>query len=276
MPDPTLRRGDTGPAVALVQDLLNRAGALLESDGIFGLATLRAVRDFRAAGGLPAADCIDAALWAVLRALPEPSPDLPTRAVAFIAREEVGGHDFYDRQAIHPEWPGGVSGVTIGVGYDLGYQAGFAADWAGLLPPADIATLLPWVGVTGSAARDAIAGLAGITIPWQAAWHGFIHRTLPQEVARTRATFIPPAGTRLSPLCFGVLVSLVYNRGAGMADPPGSDRRREMRDIRAAVATGRFDQVPAALLAMRRLWPPGNGLIGRREREAALFAAGLA
>lgn len=276
MPDPVLARGDRGPEVALAQELMNRDGALLEADGDFGPATARAVAEFRAANGLLPTGLVDAEMWALLGILPEPSADIPTRAVTFIAREEVGGRDFYDRHAIHPEWPGGASGVTIGVGYDLGYQIGFVADWRDLLPTADIAALVPWVGITGTRARDAISGLARISIPWAAAWQGYVRRTLPEEVARTHRTFAPPPGKALPPLAFGVLVSLVYNRGAGMADPPGSDSRREMREIRDAVAAGDFDKVPAALLSMRRLWPAGNGLVGRREREAALFRAALA
>ena len=55
---------------------------------------------------------------------------------------------------------------------------------------------------------------------------------------------------------------------------PGN--RQEMRDIRDAVAAGRFNDIPAALRAMKRLWPEGNGLRGRREREAKLFEEGLA
>jgi GH24 family phage-related lysozyme (muramidase) len=77
-------------------------------------------------------------------------------------------------------------------------------------------------------------------------------------------------------LCFGVLVSLVYNRGAGMndsGDNPGN--RAEMRAIREAVATDRFGDIPAQLRSMERLWPVGNGLRDRREREAKLFEVGL-
>jgi hypothetical protein len=58
------------------------------------------------------------------------------------------------------------------------------------------------------------------------------------------------------------------------ADYPGS--RKEMRDIRDAVAAGRINDIPAALRAMKRLWPEGNGLRDRRDREAKLFEEGLA
>jgi hypothetical protein len=61
-----------------------------------------------------------------------------------------------------------------------------------------------------------------------------------------------------------------------MTDNSADDRRREMRTIRDAVASGDYRRIPQALLDTRRLWPPGNGLIGRREREAALFQEGLA
>jgi len=274
MADPLLTLHDKGPDVIEVQGLLNRNGAILDPDGDFGKGTETAVREFQAAAGLPNSGVIDAATWQRLRALPEPSPDIPTRAVAFIAREEVGGRGFYDAQCARPTWPGGASGVTIGVGYDLGYQAGFAADWSGLLTPAEMARLRPWLGVKGQAAKDGPAQLTAITIPWHAAWTAFIRRTLPQEITNTRTVFTGPV--RLPPLCFGVLVSLVYNRGTAMGDPPDHPGvRKEMRDIRDAVATGHVARIPAALRAMKRLWPEGNGLRDRREREARLFEEGL-
>jgi peptidoglycan hydrolase-like protein with peptidoglycan-binding domain len=203
MPDRELKQHDKGAGVIEAQGLLNRAGAILDLDGGFGGGTEAAVREFQATSGI-----IDAATWQRLRGLPEPSPDIPTRAVAFIAREEP-------------------------------------------------------------------AQLIGTTIPWHAAWAVFIRRTLPAEIDTTRATFTGPV--LLPPLCLGVLVSLVYNRGSAMADTtgyPGS--RKEMRDIRDAVAAGRTADVPAALRTMKRFWPKGNGLRDRHEREAKLFEEGLA
>lgn len=66
------------------------------------------------------------------------------------------------------------------------------------------------------------------------------------------------------------------NRGTSMTDStanPGN--RREMRDIRDAMAAGHLAAVPAALRAMKRLWPPDSGLVARREREARMFEEGL-
>jgi len=274
MPDRVLKLHDKGPDVAEAQGLLNRNGAILEADGDLGSGTEDAVREFQGAVGLPVSGAVDAATWQRLRGLPEPSPDIPTRAVAFIAREEVGGRRFYDTQCARPTWPGGASGVTIGVGYDLGYQVAFDADWSDLLTPAQMSALRSWLGIKGKAAAAGPTQLTGITIPWHAAWTAFIRRTLPQEVAATRQTFA--RSEQMPRLCLGVLVSLVYNRGTSMTDTsgfPGS--RKEMRDIRDAVAAGRIADIPAALRAMKRLWPEGNGLRDRREREAKLFEEGL-
>ena len=41
-------------------------------------------------------------------------------AIDLIVREEVGSQARYKHKYQHPEWPGGASGVTIGVGYDCG------------------------------------------------------------------------------------------------------------------------------------------------------------
>src|SRR6185295_3750266 len=98
MADPLLKLHDKGPDVIAAQGLLNRNGAILDPDGDFGKSTETAVREFQATAGLPNSGIMDAATWRRLRHLPEPSPDIPSRAVAFIAREEVGGRGFYDAQ----------------------------------------------------------------------------------------------------------------------------------------------------------------------------------
>src|SRR6187455_1071363 len=122
MPGRTLTLHDEGDDVAVAQALLNRSGALLDTDGRFGPVTGAAVREFRDAAGLPFGGVIDSDCWLRLRALPEPSPDIPTRAVTFICLEEVSSRAFYDHRCAAPTWPGLGSGVTIGVGYDLGQQ----------------------------------------------------------------------------------------------------------------------------------------------------------
>jgi hypothetical protein len=210
-----------------------------------------------------------------LRALPEPSPDLPVKAVTLIAQEEVSSRSYYDSHCARPDYPGGDSGVTIGVGYDLGYQEAFATDWSGELTADQIALLGACVGLKGTPAQAAINAVASVVVPWRSAWRVFIKTVLPQNVELTRRTF--PSPVALPGLCLGALVSLVYNRGARMEDSPSHPGdRQEMRDIRDALQAGRPERVPAALRAMKRLWPAGGDLAERREHEAALFEEGLA
>jgi len=274
MPDRLLKVRDKGADVIEAQGLLNRNGALLDPDGDFGPGTEEAVKELQADTGLPVTGIIDPATWLKLRGLAEPSTEIPTRAVAFIGREEVGSRKMYELQVTRPTWPGGASGVTIGIGYDLGYQITFESDWSGLLTPAQMSALRPWLGIKGQAAAAGPPQLTRIAVPWHAAWTSYIRRTLPQEISSTRRAF--ERAEQMPQLCLGVLVSLVYNRGTSMTDSPSlPGARQEMRDIRDAVAAGRFTEVPAALRAMKRLWPEGNGLRDRREREAKLFEEGL-
>ena len=237
--------------------------------------TADGVREFQSTVGLPVNGLIDAATWQRLRALPDLSADIPTRAVAFIGREEVGSRKLYEIQCIRPTWPGGASGVTIGVGYDLGYQSNFDADWSDLLTASQAAALRRWLGVKGQAARASLEQLADVTIPWHAAWTAFIRRTLPQEVDATRKTFARSA--EMPRLCLGVLVSLVYNRGTSMADPPGfPNSRKEMRDIRNAVEAGRLTDMERRRdlggRSWRRQFDPRAGAPSRRSAIALSHA----
>lgn len=262
---PTLRRPSNGPDVERLQGLLNRIGALLTADGDFGPGTERAVKEAQKQAGQPASGVADDALWAWLEARPQPSPDLPVEAVQFIVAEEIGGRSFYDRHAAVPHYPGEKSGVTIGIGYDLRFHdaAELERDWGGELTRDEIARLKPHLDKKGS--KAAVEGLKSIQVPFASAWRVFIKDSLPKYTDKTRKAFAGFDG--LPPLARGALVSLVYNRGAGMQ----GDTRREMRAIRDHIAAGRFGSVAVEFEAMTRLWPNNKGLIRRRKKEAALW-----
>lgn len=264
---PLLEAGACGSSVVLAQSLLNREGALLDLDGAFGPGTKAAVRACQTRHKLDADGTIGAKTWAVLDGLAEPCPGVDTRAVTFIVRQEVGSKAAYEALYTRPAWPGGQSGITIGIGYDLRFAADMVGDWAPYLSGKDLGELGLWRGEAGSVVGA--AALSGIVIPWNAAWSVFATRTLPATLRASRRAF--PGLDGLPLLSAGALVSLVYNRGPATSGPG----REEMGQIRDAVQGGTPEAVPALLRAMTRLWPDCPALRTRRQQEADLFAEGL-
>lgn len=197
-------------------------------------------------------------------------------ALDLIVEEEVTSRQTYETKYRRPEWPGGQSGITVGIGYDVG--AGVSTrdqlqrDWAGQIPQPMIDALAECIGVTGDAARTLLPGVRSrVDVPWDKAMTVFEKVTLPRYYDLTARAL--PNFEKLPLDCKGVLVSLVYNRGASFSKD--GDRYREMRAIKAHMASGELELIPGELRSMKRLWPGVGGLLRRRDREAALFAAGL-
>jgi hypothetical protein len=160
---------------------------------------------------------------------------------------EVGNRAYYEKFAIHPVWPGGMSGVTIGIGYDLGQHsaAELTADWAE--QNHIVAPLLPVCGLKGDKANAALPSVIRTAIPYDAALNVFTRTILPRYIAATEKAF---SYCDLLPQdAFGALVDLVFNRGGG---------------------------IPGYLRSMKRLWPYSMGLQTRREWEATTFEHALA
>jgi GH24 family phage-related lysozyme (muramidase) len=203
--------------------------------------------------------------------MPKPSK----RAVDMIVAFEVTSEAVYIKKYQNPEWPGGASGVTIGVGYDVGYvtAAKLVMDWGAHLPASMVTALKAAVGVTGSPAQSLAKELhASVSVPWKDANAVFETVTLPETSRQVSKAL---ANTdMLSDDSFGALVSLVYNRGASFSKT--GPRFQEMRDIKSHMAAQAFAKVPDDILAMQRLWPTVPGLQRRRRDEAKLFKGGLA
>lgn len=194
-------------------------------------------------------------------------------AIEEIIFEEDSSEWYYLKHFQHPEWPGGASGVTIALGYDLGYANAekIHRDFDGLIPDDMIKALISVAGLTGTRAHDAMLRVRGsITIPWSAALSVFLKKDMPTWIATIK--HVLPNTDKLSPMCLGILVSLAYNRGASF-DKSG-DRYREMRAIKADMASGNFADIPSQFRSMARLWT--GGVHDRRLREATLFQKGLA
>lgn len=193
-------------------------------------------------------------------------------AIEEIIFEEDSSEWYYLKHYQHPEWPGGMSGVTIALGYDLGYATPLKIhqDFDGLIPTAMVNILVSVAGIKGTQAHFATNRIKNsVLIPWSVALSVFLKHDMPQWIETAKHTL--PNTDKLGPTCLGILVSLIYNRGASF-DRTG-DRFREMRAIKADMQAQHFDDIPNQLRSMARLWI--GGVHDRRLREAALFVKGL-
>ena len=166
------------------------------------------------------------------------------------------------------QWPGGDSGITIGVGYDLGFATAdqFEEDWSPFLSSDEIDRLKDVIGLAGEKARQRAGEFRDIKIKRADAEQVFKERTLPLYSQKTEDAF--PGLDQLPANAQGALVSLVFNRGTKM----DGDSRREMRAVQEAVAAGDLQEIANQIRAMKRLWIGKNldGLLKRRDAEADL------
>jgi len=171
------------------------------------------------------------------------------------------------------KWPGGGSGITIGIGYDLGFVTTeqFEEDWGEHLTDDQIERLKTVIGLKGGSAQMRAPQFTDITIKREDAEAVFKERTLPLHSQRTEEAF--PGVDELPPDAQGALVSLVFNRGPGM----DGDRRREMRAVRDAVANQDLQEIANQIRAMKRLWEGKglDGLLKRRDAEADLVESAI-
>jgi hypothetical protein len=194
---------------------------------------------------------------------------LSTASYKLIMDHEVGGgQKYYDSALTKPCYPGGASGVTIGIGYDLGYNSSsqYETDWKHLLPSITYSRLHATLGLKRNAAKAAIPSLRDINISWSSAIEVFDTNTLPRFIAETLKAF--PGADALHPDAFGALVSLVFNRGASVT----GKNREEMRNIRNLISSKNYTAIANEINAMKRIWVGKglDGLLRRRSEEAAL------
>jgi len=189
---------------------------------------------------------------------------------------EVTSRTFYETHYRHPEVPGGQSGVTIGIGYDCGQTtaACIRADWTGKVADSMVERLGETAGLKAARARAVLPRLRSVVdVPWGIALDVFSNTSVPKYL---RLCVSLPHFDELPPDCRGVLLSLVYNRGASFSSE--GTRYSEMRAIKQDMAARRFSDIPDRIRSMKRLWttPSVRGVALRREQEALLFEKGLA
>lgn len=203
---------------------------------------------------------------------PAPSGDciLSPSSVELIIKYEVGGGEsYYNKYLQKPTWPQGASGVTIGIGYDLGYNSleQFTKDWKGIISDEDFWSLSKTLGAKGSTASKLVSAVSHIRIPWNVALEVFKKSTIPRFVAMTLQAF--PQADKLHPDAFGVLVSIVFNRGGSLV----GSTRTEMANIRRLIPNKDYKGIAREIRSMKRLWVGRglDGLLRRRDEEALIM-----
>jgi hypothetical protein len=181
---------------------------------------------------------------------------------------ETGGKSYYERVLQSPTWPGGASGVTIGIGVDLGYisRAEFDKYFAKYFSEVDANLLRSVIGIKGIGARSHISRLSRIKFPWVQAKEAFVVWTLPKFWNLTVNLW--PGIEELCEAAQVALVSIVFNRGSSIR----GETRREMFNIKKKVLDKDYKGIAQEITSMKRLWVNKglNGLLKRRDREAQM------
>lgn len=200
----------------------------------------------------------------------EPLPPAPTSVVKeshvtsdLIIKWEIGSPALYTKRYQRPEWPGGASGITIGVGDDLCYKSSrqIKSDWA--IHP-DLNLLTTAAGICGQAAKIALPRYRGIVTPYTLAESVFRTTTLPQYAESARRA-LGPKFEQLDDGDGASLKSMGYNRGWSMIGTRNSEKRVIRDECVPQLDTA---CIAAQLRSMKRLWPTVKGLRDRREDEA--------
>lgn len=193
-----------------------------------------------------------------------------------IAYAEVGtvSEAYYMRSRIRfPEWPGGTSGVTWGIGYDSGYNTPSAVlrDWHKI---SEVERLASVAGYKGQQARARLTTVNDILIPWKTAVEVFDNTTIPRFYQLMLRTF--PGAERLDMDAQGALTSMIYNRGGSLV----GDSRVDLRTIAKLVPRKDYKGIAGALRNMNVTMGPTwrrqgvyEGLSKRREAEAKMVEA---
>jgi len=185
-----------------------------------------------------------------------------------LVKHEISSVAYYRKFLSHPVWPGGRSGITIGIGYDLGYnkEQQIRKDWSSKLSEIDLEKLIVVSGLKEDAAKQALAGVKSVTIPLESAQSVFYESTLSRYAASTLRTY--PGVEKLHLDAQAGLLSLIYNRGTSFK----GTRRTEMAAIKSLVEQQDYKGISQQIRAMKRLWEGKrlDGLLKRRNDEARL------
>lgn len=181
---------------------------------------------------------------------------------------ESGGMSYYNNFLKKVCWPGGASGLTIGIGADLGYMSKeeFEKYFSKYYSSSESDKLKSFIGFKGDFAKNKLPLVKNIELSWKNAMEAFVRWTLPKFWQLTNNIW--PGLEELEEKAQIALVSIVFNRGASTK---GSSRK-EMRNIKSLVTNKDYKGIAEEIRSMKRLWKGKNldGLIKRREIEASM------
>lgn len=197
-------------------------------------------------------------------------------AFDLIVQQEVTSKATYEKRYQRPEWPGGASGVTVGIGYDLGQtsESTIRADWSSIVDDAMLDVMAGCSRITGDDAKDYLSSVRNkILITWDQAIKVHMDCVIPRWEKIVENNL--PNTNMLTPNQFGALTSLTFNRGPSFRK--AGDRYIEMRNIYDHMANKNIDAIPDDIRSMKRLWQGKGlpGLLARRDAEADLFEKDL-
>jgi hypothetical protein len=179
---------------------------------------------------------------------------------------------------LHPYWPSGDSGITIGVGWDLGQhgRTDLLTVWHAL-GPISLAKLAEASNKKAHPAVLLLPDLKSIDVPRDLSLAVF-RKSLEDDYYPTTIKLFP--GVEKLPTEVQVaLISVVFNRGAVLGHDPDwetateLDRRWEIRRLRGDVQRGDTFAIYVRLGTMKRLWEKSGprGLLYRRRDEQHLI-----
>jgi len=191
---------------------------------------------------------------------------LSKKGVDFIIAHEISSKSYYEARLTKPTWPGGASGITIGIGYDMGYCSvdEFEQTWSAYLSSEDLSKLKQACGIKGAPAEKIVSEFSTIKIPYSAAENVFTKTSIPAYAKKTQTAF--PGIDKLEPDAQAAILSLVYNRGTSMK----GDSRKEMLDMKGLIENKDYAAISTKIEEMKRLWKLKglDGLLKRRDEEA--------
>ena len=193
------------------------------------------------------------------------------KSIDLLIFAEVSSKAYYEKFLIHPTWPGGESGVTIGIGADLGQMSKdvIISDWHDQLSVEDLKTIISVAGLKGAAAASALAKTKKVIVTYDSACNVFYKRSLPKFAKMTLGIY--PGLELLEPDAVGALISMIYNRGAALT----GKNREEMNSIVHLVPQKDYAGIAAMVSHSKRIWTGKKGMEGivaRRTAEANYIA----